>query len=115
MRTIRGAIVLLLIAVGAPAFAADPGTAAPAPGGVLVDAATGESWSKVAAKAPAKWTLTGPARFQVGFRLNIPANEEIPAGIVMIRHGGKPLAQFRLQPKSGKDTWKDEAGFKPSR
>lgn len=117
MRTIQGAIVLLLMAVGGPALAANPGTAAPASGGgVLVDATTGESWSKVAAKAPAKWTLTGPARFQVGFRLNIPtsSDEAVPAGIVMVRHGGKPLAQYRLQPRPGKETWKDEAAFKPS-
>lgn len=82
---------------------------------VLVDGATGEAWAHVTSAAPASFVLTGPAKFQVGFRLNLPPNPlpTASAGIVQIRHGGRPLAQFRLQPKEGTDTWKDIAAMKP--
>lgn len=115
MRRTIGITAAALLALAAPALAADPGTATPPAGPPLVDVTTGEVWSRVTAQSPSVWKLTGPGKFQVGFRVNLPADAaEGPAGIVMIRHQGKPLAQFRVMPKPGKDTWKDETKMKPA-
>lgn len=108
-------LLLATIFLTTPALAAEVGTVEPQKSATLVDTATGDTWTTVSGTAPASFVLTGPAKFQVGFRVNIPSNfTEGTAGIVQVRNGGKPLAQFRLQPKTGADTWKDQRTFKPS-
>lgn len=107
-------LLLGTIFIASSALASDAGTVKQPETPPLVDA-SGESWWPVSPSAPASFVLTGPARFQVGVRVNIPADLAAgAAGIVSIRTGGKPLAQFRLQPKAGTDTWKDQPAFKPS-
>ena len=108
-------IVVGLLMAPLSALAASPGTATPPAAGALVDATTAESWSSVTPSAPATWKLTGPGRFQVGFRANLPADgSAIPAGILMLRHQGKPLVQFRILPRPSNDTWKGDVQFRPS-
>ena len=107
-------LLLGITFVASSAFASDAGTIKQPETTSLVDAG-GESWWLVSPSMPASFVLTGPARFQVGVRVNIPADLAAgAAGIISVRTGGKPLAQFRLQPKAGPDTWKDQTAFKPS-
>ena len=105
--------VLLPRAIG---HAADARGTVTRPDGIqYVDASTGEEWTRVTSGAPAVFQLTGPGRFQVGMRVNLAPNEAMGTpGIVVVRTAGKPLAQFRLQPKAGTDTWKGDATSKPS-
>ena len=116
MRGTRTLGIVLGLAVAMPALAAEPGSVTPPAAAPLVDATSGESWNPVAPSAPAVFTLTGPARFQVGFRMNLPADpaQAVPAGIVQVRYGGRPLSQFRMMARPGRDTWKAQTDFKPS-
>ena len=77
----------------------------------LIETATGDAFTRVDDAKPARFRLTGPAKFQVDFRQSLKA-EERPTVVLSIFAEGKPVQSYRVPAKAGGGDWKN--GLKAS-
>lgn len=105
-------LVGLALLLAAPAHAkkkkkAEPGTVtAESEAAPLALAASGDAYVRLDDAKPARFTLTGPAKFQVDFRL-VFLGEERPTVVLSMFADGKPVQSYRVPSRSGGGDWKD--------
>lgn len=86
---------------------AEPGTvAAESEAAPLTLAASGDAYVRLDDAKPARFTLTGPAKFQVDFRL-VFLGDERPTVVLSLFAEGKPVQSYRVPSRSGGGDWKD--------
>ncbi len=107
----------LLFPLSALAAGDPPGTAKLISNATFLnEQATGDSFAQISTQDPVIFTLTGPGKFQVDFRVNVkkkggalkPVNLEIFAGDSI-------LTQLRINARAGRGgAWRNEKDIKPS-
>lgn len=75
----------------------------------------GNEFAQVRDEQPAAWSVSGPARYQVDVRLNVPAGStDASAVVVTLAMSNRPVRAFRVAGKASGQKWKRVTEFGPA-